>query len=142
VTIQDFLYLAQLIALVAAAIFFAIKLAQGWLIVNLSLDAAVQRTTVSPTEDALAVRITVTKGAIGSLRVKEALVRVPASLDEQIKPLVGAQVSTLISTETAGWTVRGPRRGHARTDFLPVNRRSRPWGFASPVGACAQSMPS
>jgi hypothetical protein len=113
VTIKDLLDLAQLVALVLAAAFFAVKLAQGWLIVNVSLAGTVERAPVSDTEDALAVSITVTKGSIGSLRVQEALVRVPAALGEQVKPLVGAQRLLLDPTSShtvdRTWIDRGQR---------------------------------
>lgn len=91
-TTKDYLDLAQLVALIAAALYFLVKLAQGWLIVNVSLEGDIERRQVSAIEDALAVMVTVTKGSIGSLRIQEALVRVPAALDpDSVKPLPGAR---------------------------------------------------
>jgi hypothetical protein len=67
---------SQLIALALAALYFAFKVLQGWLVVNVSLSGSVRRAKSSRnTGDLLGVEITVTKGPIGSVIVEQARVR-------------------------------------------------------------------
>jgi hypothetical protein len=69
------LHWAQFAALIAAALFFLFKLAQGWFTVNLSLSGSLDRRAIGGQDD-LAVAVTLTKGAWGSVRVHETAVRV------------------------------------------------------------------
>ena len=53
---------AQLAALIAAGVFFALKLGRGWLMVNVSLAGATERRSRGDGRDDLGISITVTKG--------------------------------------------------------------------------------
>jgi hypothetical protein len=66
----------QLLALIAAALYFGLKVLQGWLIVNVSLSVTTERAALEPHRDGLAVAVTITKGPIGSVRIDDTLVRV------------------------------------------------------------------
>lgn len=68
---------AQFVALVLAGLFFIVKLAQGWLMVNLILSPETERRVGHDGEhDVLAVSVTLAKGGNGSVRIHETSVRV------------------------------------------------------------------
>lgn len=68
----------QMVALALAGLFFLVKLAQGWLMVNLTLAPTLERRRSAhhPEFDDLAVTVTLTKGGNGSVRIQDTAVRV------------------------------------------------------------------
>jgi hypothetical protein len=65
---------AQLAALLLAGLYFIVKLAQGWLMVNLSLSVESERCGRRDGEtDDLAISVHLTKGGNGSVRIYDAL---------------------------------------------------------------------
>ena len=73
----------QLVALAMAGLFFLVKVAQGWLMVNLSLSATTERRGVANDleHDDLALAVTLTKGGNGSVRIQDTAVRVTSGND-------------------------------------------------------------
>ena len=67
---------AQFTALLAAALFFVVKLLQGWFMVNVSLSGKTERRIREDGYDDLFVTVTVTKGPTGSVRIHDTGVRV------------------------------------------------------------------
>jgi hypothetical protein len=69
---------AQLIALALAGLFFILKFAQGWLMVNLTLTATTERQGVLDDleHDDVALSVTLIKGGNGSVRIQDTSVRV------------------------------------------------------------------
>jgi len=66
----------QLLALLAAGVYFTVRVLQGWLIVNVSLSIATERIGLRVGKDGLAIAVTITKGSVGSVRIEDTLVRV------------------------------------------------------------------
>jgi hypothetical protein len=100
----SWLELAQLFALLAAGLFFLIKLLQGWFIVNLSLDLQLERCSGGERgPDLVAVNVKATKGPIGSLRLGEASVRA-TWLDQSTAPqslFDGSRLQLLVGGRSA-----------------------------------------
>jgi hypothetical protein len=100
---------AQFVALVLAGLFFVVKLAQGWLMVNLTLTPETERRVRHDGEhDDLAVSVILSKGGNGSVRIQETSVRVTAE-------------DTVVAEAKLAGTSR------LATSPKPPHRVTRPW---------------
>lgn len=67
---------AQIIALICAAVFFALKSVQGWFSIDLQIDLQLERRRVpNQAQDYLAVSATLKRGTQGTLRMNDAVAR-------------------------------------------------------------------
>lgn len=111
---------AQFVALLAAAAYFLIKIAQGWFVVNLTLSGALDRRARGDQLDDLAVAVTLTKGSTGSLRVRNTAVRVVWEGGQTETRLVGGERLAVREDGTSlvpGW--RPQQEGSSRDYRLP-----------------------
>jgi hypothetical protein len=84
---------AQVFALVFAGLFFMVKLAQGWLMVNMSLSATTERYRGEDVDhDDLALSVTLTKGDNGSVFIMDTSVRVSTPEEEGKVSLAGGSL--------------------------------------------------
>lgn len=67
---------AQVLAFLGAAVFFLVKAYQGYLTVDLSLEAACRRSHRARGQDDLAISVTMKRGDRGSVRLRDLIVRV------------------------------------------------------------------
>ena len=101
---------AQLVALVAAAVFFFAKAAAGYFLVNMSIDASATRHSVSDREDAIAMTVRLAKGGNGGLRIHDTLVTVSWPGGEITTGLNGVSRLELQRMKGARFQIRRPPR--------------------------------
>ena len=101
---------AQLVALVAAAVFFFAKAAAGYFLVNMSIDASATRHSVSDREDAIAMTVRLSKGGNGGLRIHDTLVTVSWPGGEITTELNGVSRLELQRMKGARFQIRRPPR--------------------------------
>jgi hypothetical protein len=89
ITLADIKTVAEIIAFVSGAWFFFWKLRSGYLIVNLRVSIGSERSYASAETDHLAVSAKLTKGAIGTLILHDARVRVSYPGGWIVRELVG-----------------------------------------------------